>query len=750
MALFERPSQHDVFSLLRVGFAARLRWELSDTFVSLNSSAELKRTDSRSSSTVFFFVSDDSLPASHTRNAASKLTETPWPSRTMLAAVLARPGSSSDTSFLTLSGNTPHLSDAPGLVKISVPRGADNPHRALIALQKPGPGGAFLSLTGGSGSAALKSSVSKRELFHLEILPGTLGKGFVMGPFDHAAPALTAVQALSQMLLELGVRFRLRSVHSRVLRKDDGDGEIIAVVQNGPKTSLEETHRKEVILTAFKLDGTVSGPEAYARARFAFKDVDGGKVLSVAKGNLEVSRAKTLCETAAVLVPEGRSVKFLCVQSRNGWGVINVGNIGGQSDEAKGGSGSGEWLMAGPKGRLEVRSNPSGWESFTIEFVRQSFDVALRELPRSPVYKVASEATHAAVRAEIASKVAKVQGNTSLNPEAPKKKGGFNHFAALAGLSESPEVASKSADVKPANANKSGQKATTSSKPQQKRAGRTATAVAASAASTLPRNQASRKAAKRNKKKQKAKNAKRTAAAGNEANVQISQGAPTAMTGGKSAQASEGTDKANDGEKPTVSKTENSPSSSSTEKVASKSGPPCAACGRTVEGTYTTALGKNFHPHCFCCGKCRRPMGAGAGQFRERGGVPYCQSCYATHLASRCARCSQPIMDTVITAMEKTWHKDCLTCTICRLPLTQTFWLYADKPNEPRCSRCVTGNEEYVGHGHGSGRMVNLPTFGRTNTPSVPAIGPTTGSSTTGPSGRARLMAPVLPRTTRR
>lgn len=744
MALFERPSQHDIFSLLRVGFAARLRWELSDTFVSLSSKAEVTRTDSRASSTVFFFTSDDSLPSSHTRNSSSKLTEVPWPSRTMLTAVLARPGNSSDTSFLTLSGTAPHLTDTPGLLKISMPRGGDNSHRTLIALQRPGPGGTYLSLAGAGGKANLVPSVSKCELFHLEILPDTIGQGFVKGPFDHALPGLAAVQALSRVLLELGVRFRLRSAHSRVLRKDDGDRDLITVMQNGPKTQVEETDEKELILNAYRVDSTVPGSDGYRRALFLFKDVESGKAFSVAKSNLPLSRAKTLCESAAVLVGEGESVKPLCVQSRNGWGIINVGSV-----NVHGGA---EWLMAGPMGRLEVRSQPSGWESFTIEFVRQSFSMALNELPKSSLYKVASEATHATVRAEIAAKVAKADGNTNIKPQAPKKtkeKGGMDYAAALAGLSEPPKVIPKTTETKAASAGNSGQNASTNPKTEQNAGGRAA-ATAASASSALPRNRANRKAAKRNKKKQKAKNAKRNAAAANATGSQNSPSPTSGTTGAKSTKPASTSDTAQDGDKPTATAADDSASSASRESAPGKSGPPCAACGRGVEGTYTTALGKNFHPHCFCCGKCRRPMGVGAGQFRERGGIPYCQSCYAAHLASRCARCSQPIMDTVITAMEKTWHKDCLTCTICSLPLTQTFWLYADKPNEPRCSRCVTGSEEYVGRGHGSGKMVNLPMFGRNNAPSLPTAGPATGSGSSTAGGRARLLNPVLPRTTRR
>ncbi|CDF41110.1 unnamed protein product [Chondrus crispus] len=672
----------------------------------------------------------------------------------MLTAVLARPPKSSETSFLALSGTTPRLTDNPGVLKVCIPFGTENPQRTLISLQRPGPGGAFLSLSGGKDRARLKNVVSKRELFHLEIVPGTLGKGFVNGPFDHNLPRLTSVEALSHAVLELGVRFRLRSAHSRVLRRGDGDQNFVAVVQNGPKTSIQETHEKELLFSGFRVDGAVSGSNGHMRALFVIKDVESGKVLSVSKSNIAQSRAKTLCESAAALIPEGNAVSPLCVQSRQVWGGIYLGNVKMRGGDEAGAVQVDEWLMAGPKGRLEVRTNRSSWESFTIEFVRQSFAMAINELPESPLYAIASETTRSNIRSEIAARVGKEEPKaaSTLGASSKKKKtGGMDYSAALAGLAEPPKVpVVQKSEGSAAKTSKSASK-NASSKAGTKGKGQPAAvsaAAAAAATSALPRNQANRKAAKRRKKKQKAKNAKRNAAAAHAKGVQAAASGATAG-GSKSVDASNTTDKSPDAGKSTVPPDDSSRSSSK-ESSQGGSGPPCAACGRMVEGTYTTALGKNFHPHCFCCGKCRRPMGAGAGQFRERGGIPYCQACYAAHLASRCARCSEPIMDTVITAMEKTWHKACLTCTICRLPLTQTFWLYADKPNEPRCSRCVTGSEEYNGRGNASGRMVNLPMFGRNNRPSLPVGNPTAGAGSSAAGGRARLMNPVLPATTRR
>jgi len=130
--------------------------------------------------------------------------------------------------------------------------------------------------------------------------------------------------------------------------------------------------------------------------------------------------------------------------------------------------------------------------------------------------------------------------------------------------------------------------------------------------------------------------------------------------------------------------------------IGSNAGP-CKACGRALTGSYTVAMNQTFHPNCFLCCQCRRPLhpsSSGDSTFRLGSGKkPYCKSCYATHVAPRCARCQQAIMQTVITAMDRTWHEACLTCVGCGQTLTRRFYLYAHKPRDPWCTRCVDGSD---------------------------------------------------------
>ena len=69
------------------------------------------------------------------------------------------------------------------------------------------------------------------------------------------------------------------------------------------------------------------------------------------------------------------------------------------------------------------------------------------------------------------------------------------------------------------------------------------------------------------------------------------------------------------------------------------------------------------------CDKCGE--GLEGKQFLMEGESCVCQTCYNTHLAPVCARCSQPIVSsdpdqktTIITCNGQNYHLDCYTCTV--------------------------------------------------------------------------------------
>lgn len=720
MALFERITPDFLPILSRIGFAARLRWELSDTFVSLSSENKLSRITDRKKAAVFFFVSNAKLG-----------------STSSLCAVLTKPNSSSDYEFLTLA-HSPTLTSRPTVLKIAYSKPV-TANRCLVSLQQPKLSGGYLSLAGNK-DAIISPKLSKRELFHLEFIPGSIGTGF--SHFEEGIPALSPAQALSNAFLALGVRFRLRSIHQRVLRTSNEEKGVHVVVQNGPQTKVSDKSENELVMTPYRVEHK---DKSHDENWFVFKDVTHGKIFSLQKGNERFVPGNALSPSPVLLRnqadPKPVRVKF----SSSNFGAVHLGCSDGEDVE---------WLMGGRRGRLELRRNHSSWETFIVEIVRQSLEGAVNDIPKSSLFQAALTETEEEVRANIKARIAQAKANEG---KSSKK---FNHAAALAGLSDQPksqkstnEQRNKGSSV---NTNKSPASTSTAASKnadskhsaKKKNANKTRAAAASTAAASLPRNQANRKVSKQNKKKQK--KARKAQAAKEAARAAATQANSASASGSVRSPSQKGNKRSEDSdskENVESSGEVRNGNSSSNKQPAGNIGPPCAACGRRIEGNYTTAKGKNYHPSCFCCGRCRCPL-IGGVQYREHNGVQYCNRCYAEYLAPRCARCSKPILDSVVTAMEKTWHKECLICVICALPLTETFWVYPDKPNEPRCSRCVTGSENYQGRRYGNGRAVNLPGLGNPSSYSggMPFASGQSGTS----SGRVRLMPPIMPNTARR
>jgi LIM domain len=778
--------------LFQLGFGARIQSTSNGKYVGSGASGSCVMVD-EAHAPVWNLVSRDF--------AVGEVAQTP-----RCAVSLRSEDSRPQMRYLNLRGAVPAVTEAPAVVRITLPLGMGiSPRKVDFGFRQVLQEKRRLTTHGAATSSATalasETANGKSERFRLHVLVSSIGRDGVSSRASSASLFVSVVEALSLAVLELGVRFRLRSVHGRVLRTplsgpgagaatNDADGindlsapaasakktkkkknkDIVLVLQDGPQSSVDETLAGEIVF------------EALRRANcFVFTSVEDNCALSVRSTNLELSRAQTLRESAALLLPlkgtgesQQQSNLLNVLPADNRWGYLHVGasvEVNGKQQN--------EWLMAGMRGRLETRHHLKAWESFRVEYVKQSLDAALRELPFSDMYANADCVDRARVRAEVAAQVAAARSTTqpgaTVSVKKTAKKSGFNHAAALCGLDGDLEQAEKSkkADFWAAAAAPSApvtdKKGSKSSK-RKKSGNGTRTASAATVgpvtSSALPRNIVSRSADKKAKARAKKVAKKAAFAASNggdrSSGGETAAGMPSSVL---SAAGSGSSTSGSDGEPITSKGSEEcvapDKASSSTANTSLSTGPPCSACARVVTGTYTKALGKNFHPQCFCCRTCRRPLLPGASQFRQHGGVPYCNGCYAANIAPKCARCVKPIMETVVTAMEKTWHKDCLTCTICRLPLTQQFFLYADKPNEPRCSRCVTGSEETIDgirYGRSSGRVVNLPgplfrqggSTGGLSMNSNGGMSPVGGNGAAPGGGRARLTSPVLPAAARR
>ncbi|XP_022103730.1 leupaxin-like isoform X2 [Acanthaster planci] len=92
----------------------------------------------------------------------------------------------------------------------------------------------------------------------------------------------------------------------------------------------------------------------------------------------------------------------------------------------------------------------------------------------------------------------------------------------------------------------------------------------------------------------------------------------------------------------------------------------CAACTKQIIGQIVTALGRTWHPEHFVCCHCETELGAKS--FFERDGKPYCETDYHNIFAPRCAYCDGPILDSCVTALDKTWHPEHFFCAQCGQP----------------------------------------------------------------------------------
>ncbi|CAG2180491.1 unnamed protein product, partial [Oppiella nova] len=136
--------------------------------------------------------------------------------------------------------------------------------------------------------------------------------------------------------------------------------------------------------------------------------------------------------------------------------------------------------------------------------------------------------------------------------------------------------------------------------------------------------------------------------------------------------------------------------------------PKCCVCTEPIKDKAINALGKMWHTYCFKCTACACPLEE--KNFYEKNGMPYCEKDYMNLFHPKCTGCGLPIAEgRQITAMGKPWHPECFVCTICVKPLQpETFKEHAGKPYceddyhklfSPKCGGCqqpITDKDEKV------------------------------------------------------
>ncbi|CAP24490.2 Protein CBG03641 [Caenorhabditis briggsae] len=64
----------------------------------------------------------------------------------------------------------------------------------------------------------------------------------------------------------------------------------------------------------------------------------------------------------------------------------------------------------------------------------------------------------------------------------------------------------------------------------------------------------------------------------------------------------------------------------------------------------------------------------------------YCVQCFAQKYNPKCAGCQETLVDTCLLALDRHWHPRCFTCSSCNRPLPNgEFYLVDDKPYDLDC-----------------------------------------------------------------
>ncbi|XP_060786915.1 leupaxin [Neoarius graeffei] len=137
----------------------------------------------------------------------------------------------------------------------------------------------------------------------------------------------------------------------------------------------------------------------------------------------------------------------------------------------------------------------------------------------------------------------------------------------------------------------------------------------------------------------------------------------------------------------------------------------CAACEKSITGKMIKALGQVWHPEHFVCAACKEELGD--KRFFERDGQPYCEADYQNLYSPRCAYCQSPILQKILTAMDRTWHPEHFFCSQCGERFgTEGFMERDGKPYcpkdfyllfAPKCSGCGESvRENYLSAANGT------------------------------------------------
>ncbi|GLD69978.1 paxillin-like isoform X2 [Lates japonicus] len=94
-----------------------------------------------------------------------------------------------------------------------------------------------------------------------------------------------------------------------------------------------------------------------------------------------------------------------------------------------------------------------------------------------------------------------------------------------------------------------------------------------------------------------------------------------------------------------------------------------------------TALDKTWHPEHFFCAQCGAFFGPEG--FHEKDGKAYCRKDYFDMFAPKCGGCARAILENYISALNSLWHPECFVCRECFTPFINGSFF--DHEGQPYC-----------------------------------------------------------------
>ena len=117
----------------------------------------------------------------------------------------------------------------------------------------------------------------------------------------------------------------------------------------------------------------------------------------------------------------------------------------------------------------------------------------------------------------------------------------------------------------------------------------------------------------------------------------------------------------------------------------------CHKCSQPILDTVVTFKSNEYHDYCLICNTCSKKL-AGISIYMDKNDKPTCVDCFTKKEAKTCGKCKNKILPTQTNLVfeDKNYHKECFTCQQCNRPISADEQFYkSDDGKGVICNNCV-------------------------------------------------------------